>query len=561
MTNPSARLAAVLAGFLLWAIPIFGAEAQWVEVKSPHFTLVTDAGERRGREVAIRFEQMRAVFGALFAKSAVNIPVPLQIVAFRNTKELLQFAPLWNGKPTDLAGLFLGNSDRNFILLDLSVVDPWAVVFHEYAHLLMSGNLSLHLDPWFEEGFAEYFATAEVDGKEARIGKVREDTYRTLERTGLMPTADLFRVQQHSRTYNESGDRRSGFYAQSAMVVHYIYDNDLFTNLIAYFELANVNAVPIEEAIQQAFGKTTAQLDSSIRDYVRQGRYQYHKMPTPAGITISNYITRNLSVADSSAALADVHLYSPDYAEKAPEEYQAILKIEPRNALALRGLGYSYLLKRDFEQAGKYFQQAAEANSNDPRVHYYAALLMSRARVLGDVKKIPIMTKELETAIALDPYYADAYSLLSFAYAYAGEAAKGLQTMRKALSLNPGNETYIFNLAQMYLNNRNPDEAISIFEGLRTARNPTIATRSSEMMEEAQGMKSAIAAGENVVIRGLIDTEEESTEQEPADAKPESAPPEKPIERRTESPEPNAQSPKPELSRESNIQSLWPTNK
>jgi tetratricopeptide (TPR) repeat protein len=219
------------------------------------------------------------------------------------------------------------------------------------------------------------------------------------------------------------------------------------------------------------------------------------------------------------------------------------------------------LLKRDFEQAGKYFQQAAEANSNDPRVHYYAALLMSRARVLGDVKKIPIMTKELETAIALDPYYADAYSLLSFAYAYAGEAAKGLQTMRKALSLNPGNETYIFNLAQMYLNNRNPDEAISIFEGLRTARNPTIATRSSEMMEEAQGMKSAIAAGENVVIRGLIDTEEESTEQEPADAKPESAPPEKPIERRTESPEPNAQSPKPELSRESNIQSLWPTNK
>jgi tetratricopeptide (TPR) repeat protein len=561
MTNPSARLAAVLAGFLLWAIPSFAGEGPWVEVKSPHFTLVTDAGEKRGREVAIRFEQMRAVFGALFAKSAVNIPVPLQIVGFRNTKELLQFAPLWNGKPTDLAGLFLGNSDRNFILLDLSVVDPWAVVFHEYAHLLMSGNLSLHLDPWFEEGFAEYFATAEVDGKEARIGKVRDDTYRTLERTGLMPVADLFRVQQHSRTYNEKGDRRSGFYAQSAMVVHYIYDNGLFTNLIAYFELTNVKAVAIEEAIQQAFGKTAAQLDSSIREYVRQGRYQYHKMPAPSGTTTTNYVSRTLSIADSSAVLADVHLYSPDYADKAPEEYQAILKIEPSNALALRGLGYSYLLNRDFEQAGRYFQQAAEANSNDPRVHYYAALLLSRARVLGDVKKIPIMTKELETAIALDPNYADAYSLLSFAYAYAGEAAKGLQTMRKALSLNPGNETYIFNLAQMYLNNRNPDEAISIFESLRSARNPALATRSADMIEEAQGMKSAIAAGENVVIRSLIEAEDESSEPEPAEAKPENAPPDRPVERRTESPEPKAQSPKSELSRDSNIQSLWPKNK
>jgi tetratricopeptide (TPR) repeat protein len=135
---------------------------------------------------------------------------------------------------------------------------------------------------------------------------------------------------------------------------------------------------------------------------------------------------------------------------------------------------------------------------------------MSRAGVLGDVKKIPIMMKELETAIALDPNYADAYSLLSFAYAYAGDSAKDLQTMRKALSLNSGNETYIFNLAQMFLNNRNPDEAISIFEGLRTARNPAIATRSAEMIEEAQGMKSAIAAGQKVVIRGLIDAEEES---------------------------------------------------
>src|SRR5262249_4016626 len=332
---------------------------------------------------------------------------------------------------------------------------------------------------------------------------------------------DLFRVQQQSRTYNESGDRRSGFYAQSAMLVHYIYDNNLFTKLISYFELADAKAVPVEEAIQRAFGESAMQLDSGIREYVRQGHYRYHRMTTPMGIASGDYVTRTLSLADSRTVWADVHLYSPDYADKAPEEYQAILKIDPSNALALRGLGYSFLLKKDFEQAGRYFQQAAEANSNDPRVHYYVALLMSRQRVLGDTTKIPIMTKELETAIALDPSYADAYSLLSFAYAYAGNSARGLQTMRKALSLNPGNETYIFNLAQMYLNNRNPDAAITIFESLHTARNPSIATRSSEMIDEAQGMKNAIAAGENVVIRGLLDGEEESTEPEPTDAKPE----------------------------------------
>jgi hypothetical protein len=75
-----------------------------VEVRSPNFSVVTDAGEKRGREVAMRFEQMRAVLGALMTKAKVNLPVPLQIVAFRNTKEMRQVAPLFNGKPTQVAG-------------------------------------------------------------------------------------------------------------------------------------------------------------------------------------------------------------------------------------------------------------------------------------------------------------------------------------------------------------------------------------------------------------------------------------------------------------------------
>lgn len=69
-------------------------------------SVITDAGDKRGREVAMRFEQMRAVFGALMTKANVNIPVPLQIVAFRNTKEFRQFAPLWKGKPTQLDACF-----------------------------------------------------------------------------------------------------------------------------------------------------------------------------------------------------------------------------------------------------------------------------------------------------------------------------------------------------------------------------------------------------------------------------------------------------------------------
>src|SRR5438445_11540962 len=91
-----------------FASPAFSGEPQWVEIHSPHFSVVTDTGDKRGRDVAVRFEQMRAVFGSLMTKEKVNTPVPLQIVDFRKSKELRQFEPVWKGKTTELGGLFEG---------------------------------------------------------------------------------------------------------------------------------------------------------------------------------------------------------------------------------------------------------------------------------------------------------------------------------------------------------------------------------------------------------------------------------------------------------------------
>lgn len=110
MSSSLQRHSLLLVTVLVLAVwlPAASADSHWVEVKSPHFSVVTDAGEKHGREVAIRFEQMRSVFGALMVKAHVELPVPLQIVAFRNSKEFRQIAPLWHGKPVQDAGLFMG---------------------------------------------------------------------------------------------------------------------------------------------------------------------------------------------------------------------------------------------------------------------------------------------------------------------------------------------------------------------------------------------------------------------------------------------------------------------
>jgi len=476
------------------ALPAFAGEPQWIEIQSPHFSVVTDAGEKRGREVAMRFEQMRAVFGTLLSKVNINIPIPLQIVAFRNTKEFRQVAPLWNGKPVELAGLFQGGEDRSFIMLDMSVDNPWSVVFHEYAHQLMSGVLTARVDPWFEEGFAEYFSSIEVDGKEAHVGKLPDSTYQILQQQGLVKLADLFKVQQNSSTYNESGDHRTTFYAESSLVMHYMYDKTLVPKLSDYFAWKIDKGVPVEEAIQKSFGMTSAQFDKELRGYLNEGRYRYYDLPTPANIVSKDYAIKPLSATDSSAVMADIHLHSRDYREKAIAEFQEILKTDPTNAGACRGLGYAYLQKQDFAQAGDYFKRAAQADSKDPRVHYYSAMLMSRQGGLANASNGPEMIKELQAAIALNPNFADPYALLSFAQMQAGDHTAALASIQKAVALSPRNENYKFNLAQTYLSDRKVDEAIAILQALQKSGDPLVASRALDSLQQAVEYRDAMKA-------------------------------------------------------------------
>jgi tetratricopeptide (TPR) repeat protein len=359
---------------------------------------------------------------------------------------------------------------------------------------LLNGALSAVVDPWFEEGFAEYFSSIEVDSKEARVGKVPEYQYQVLQHDGAMKIGDLFRVRQNSSTYNESGDRRTVFYAESGMLVHYLYDNNLIPKLSTYFTLKIDKGILVEDAIQQSFGMSAAQFDKTLRNYASSGRYKYYAIPTPANIVSKDYALKPLSSADSSAVIADVHLHSLDYHKQAVAEFREILKTEPNHAAACRGLGYAYLEQGDFKQAAEYFQRAVKADSKDPRVHYYSAMLSSREGSFADKSDVEQMIKELGIAISLDPDFADAYSMRAFARSRAGDSTGALVDMQKAISLNPRNERYRFNLAQMYMSNQQPDQATAILEMLQKSGNPEVAQRAGESLAQLQEFKAEVQA-------------------------------------------------------------------
>src|SRR5882724_8400947 len=82
MKLPLKSLTAVLC-WISMCQSSFADEKPWIEVRSPHFRVITNGSEGSGRRIARAFELMRAVFADQFPGFKLEGNSPLTIVAPR----------------------------------------------------------------------------------------------------------------------------------------------------------------------------------------------------------------------------------------------------------------------------------------------------------------------------------------------------------------------------------------------------------------------------------------------------------------------------------------------
>jgi Flp pilus assembly protein TadD len=501
-----------LCCLLLHPAFLTAADPGWIEVRSEHFSVITDAGEKNGRHVVDLFEQMRAAFGLIFVRTKINQPIPLQIIAFRNTKEFRQYCPIFKGKVVEMAGFFQQTEDKNFIIVDMSQEDNWQIVFHEYAHLLLNGNFP-ETAPWFDEGFAEYLSTMKVNNGVIEIGQFLPGSD-LLDQGGKFHLLDLFRVQHHSETYYQSGERRDMFYVESWLVTHYLFDTDRISQAARYFVLTNQQKVPIPDAVQAAFGMSPAEMEKAIWNNWHNGKLLAKRYNGSQRIPLSFDATaRPLDPLEVRAELADLHLHSPDYAAKATQEFEDILRQNPNLVAAQRGLGYAYLRNQNVSQAQEHFQMAAKLGSSDSRVYYYSAVLLQQAK--SDAMNSPEFTQYLQHAIQLDPQYADAYHLLGLALMQAGKYPEAEQNIRHAVDLSPRNDLFRLNLAAVILDEQKTADGKAMLATLTNSSDPRVAQQASQMMLRLSDYESM--ATRNPPGRSDVDMTNAQTVASPSD--------------------------------------------
>jgi tetratricopeptide (TPR) repeat protein len=513
----------VLAFLLFCTLSAHAAEAPWIRVSSSHFSVLTDAGEKRGREVILRFEQMRGVFAQLLMKTRVRMPEPLEIIAVKNDKEYVQLAPFARSQPISAPGFFLAGDDRNYIVLDLFADDSWRAISHQFAHMLLNYNYP-PTPGWFDEGFAEYFSSLRLENKQAQLGSDPELNLSWQEDlignqtevrnppkslTALLTTPvwltipDLFTMRHDTANYQE-GSHNTLFYGESWIVMHYLLNKNKLSETGTYFGLVQNQKMPVEQAIQQAYGMTPAQLEQAVKDYLRSlaplfqaedaakrpgttnpsGEIYQFSVVGPEEIGAS---VQPVSEADAQALLAEAALRLPEHREQAVKELQSIIS-QPKleNAVAHRALAWDHMEKKEFDQATEELDKATELDDRDPWPHYYKALIKYRQREgTGEsFRGLANMIQDLRAVLDWDPDFAEAYNLLAMARLEGGGIRSAIEAIKTAMQLSPRNQTYTLNMARVYMAAKQWDDAAALLENLKTSQNPQIAQAAKKNLED-----------------------------------------------------------------------------
>src|SRR5271154_3845022 len=145
------------------------SEPHWLRIDSDHFSVLTDADEKRGRDAVVRFEQMRIAFSQLLMKPRVNIPEPFSIIALKSNEEFSRVAPIRQDEGIARGGFFIAGDDRDYFVLDLSQDDSWRAISRDFSQVLLNYNYPPTQD-WFDEGFVTYFSSLKLDNTQMKIG-------------------------------------------------------------------------------------------------------------------------------------------------------------------------------------------------------------------------------------------------------------------------------------------------------------------------------------------------------------------------------------------------------
>jgi len=459
----------------------------WVQVRSPHFSIVCNSNEKQARHVADQFERMRSVFHTLFPKIRIDTLGSITVLAIKDEKEFRALEPpeyLAKGQ-LRLGGLFLRSADKNYVLLRLDAEGehPYAVVYHEYTHFLLSKDDSIPL--WLNEGLAEFYQTTDIREKEVEVGEPSKEDVYLLRQNRLLPLATLLTVDHTSPYYHEE-NKGSIFYGESWALTHYLEMKDYHdkTHRVADYTQLLAEKVDAVTAATRAFGDLK-QLQSVLEAYVRQPTFRYVTIPGATDVDESAFQSQALPSPQADAVRADF-LANNGRTADARALLEHILRDDPNNVLAHETMGLLEFRERHLDEARKWYAQAVKLDSQSYLAHYYFAAIAMRGTV--DAAEESQVEGSLRASIKLNPNFAPSYDRLAmFLTMHHRNLDEARMMALTAVELEPGNLGYRMDTANVLIQMGRGEDALKVIRNaMHLATSPQEAAMAEDFLQHVE---------------------------------------------------------------------------
>jgi tetratricopeptide (TPR) repeat protein len=456
------KISTLVFGILVLAVLKAQAKQEtWVEVRSPNFVVLTNAGEKQARKSAIQFEQIRALFRQNF-QFATNAPSPvITIFAVKDESSLRELLPeYWAKGHAHPAGIFFSRLNQFYVAIQLDAPgdNPYMGIYHEYYH-----SISLPFFPgmpvWLAEGLADFFGNSHIDGDKAYMGEPDAALIQLLRQNRLIPLDVLFSVDHSSPYYNEES-KISVFYAESWALTHYfmIGDNGAHRQLLFNYLSYLGQGATQQDAAAKAFGDFRA-LQAALERYVQNDQYYDLHAPAPSKVADADLSAHTLSEAEVDAERGGFEAARGRLADAKPLLEDAV-RLDPKLALAHQNLAILQLFEGQKDQALDSLSQAIALDPNNAQTRYLRAYVTITE---GPWARNPQVEGDLRQAIAEDPTFAAPYAMLAVYLSVDPDTlSQALPLAKKAVQLEPGTAQYQVEIAQVLLRMRRYDDAQSM---------------------------------------------------------------------------------------------------
>lgn len=483
------------------------ALADWKKYESPRFELYSSGSDREAREMLIELEKFDYVLRLFMGQDVNSVPhrkLPIYLVSDSG------LGTIWPGARDRIAGFYTSSDEDIFAVATRGENNH--TLKHEYAHHFMMADLSYPYPSWFVEGFAEYYAPTEFRARDTRVGIPNQNRAMALSYLGWISMSELLSNRPMVKARNSDS-----YYPLAWLLTHwFMSDTERRKTLGVYLAAVGDGADPAQ-AMQDATGMTTTELQRTLRRYMRD-RMTYVVMKT-------SFDQVEIAVTPMPKSAYDILLLNQRLKVGVPEERRAataedvrrVAARHPDDPLALLALGHAELHFGDAAAAEAPLQRLLTIQPDHVEgLQYLARARMDAAAEEDDAEaalKLKIEAQHyLSRAYAADD--ANFASLLLIAEnradAHSYPNDNDVAVLEQAFILAPQLGTVRFNLAQALLEHDRKAEAATLLQPL--VNNPHAPNASARaLLREIEGRAEADEEEETSIDDG------DQAQSEPAD--------------------------------------------